>query len=490
MTALRQPFYRILLSATGVTIVVQLLALLRQSLTVSYFGLTRDLDLFWTVYAMAAVSVFGLNVVVESTYTALATKIRESEGDAAFRQSLRPFALASIGIGIAAAAAFICLVPPLGFLFGAGFSAGERDRLFSLALWFLPWIAAIIVYYATAALLRTAWSYRWTFFGEALVMVVSIAALAGWHDEIATLPIAYALGYLAATLWLLVRLVGISESGYGKPVPWREIGRRTAMHYSALQFTTVNALAERFWMSFVPAGGIAAMGIVQQLMMGIGGLLSFRDAYLTPLALEAGRAERLRRLMLGMFLLSAASAAFVAAMAPEAVGMLFHYGKTTSGDAALIALLLTIAAATLVSGSVGSLIWRVLQMTGRHKTFVRAFAVNAVLTFVLGWLLVGRLGLGIAGIAVASVVTSFLALAFSLFGVRTLGCRLLPEDWRLVVVVALVLPLLAECSAVLGRTAPNPLAALALAGGSYLVLIAAFAYPVRERLLRIVKGGA
>lgn len=490
MKSSRLPFFRILLSATGVTVAVQLLGLLRQSLVVRYFGLTRDLDLFWTVYAMATVSVFGLNVVIESTFTALATKIREGQGEGAFRQSLRPFTLASLGIGAAASAAFLCLVPVLSLFFGAGFSDDERERLFSLSLWFLPWIATIIVYYATSALLRAAWSYRFVFFGEILVMAISIAVLTSWHDQIAYLPIAYTLGYLVAVFWLIGRIVGISEPGLSTPIPLKELGRRAAAHYSALQFTTLVALAERFWMSFIPAGGIAALGIVQQLVMGIGGLVNFRDAYLAPLALENGRGERLRRLVVGMLLLSVAAAAFVAAMAPEIVGLLFHYGKATKGDASLIASLLAISSVALVTATAGAPMWRVLQMTGRHKVFVRAFAINCVVTFVLGWLLVGQMGMGAAGIAVAGVATSLLAFSFSSYGARELGCRLRPQDWWLAVAAILVLPLAAAGAAELGRTMTTQLAALILGSSTYGAMLAALAYLLRARLLQILRGGA
>lgn len=489
----KTPFYRILLSATGVTVAVQLLGLFRQTLVVKYFGLTRELDLFWTVYAMATVTVFGLNVIVESTFTALATKIREAEGEVAFRQALRPFALVSMVIGVVAALLFMALVPLLAPLFGAGFSADERERLVALAAWYMPWIVLVIVYYAAMALLRAAWAYSAVFIGEAIVVVASIGALMAWHGSLNELPLAFAIGYGTAVAWLAFRMIGVSESGAAKGrFPMREFLRRATTHYSALQLTTLSALAERLWMSFIPAGGIATLGVAQQLSMGLGGLLSFRDAYLAPLAIEQGRGERLRRLIVGTYLASLAVTALAAMTAPEIAEVLFVSDKVTSADVALLAVVLSIVFVGLVPASVGAQIWRALQMTGRHRMFVIAFALNGLGTLAFGWLLIAKLDLGAPGIAMVPLINATYGIPLALYGARELGCRLSRQDWKLVLVATIALPSLAAASVHVGRSlaGTGSFPTLVLAGVFYVAALALVALPFRGQLSGIVRGDA
>lgn len=490
---LRLPFYRILLSATGVTVVVQLLGLFRQTLIVKYFGLTRDLDLFWTVYAMASVTVFGLNVIVESTFTALATRIRESEGDVGFRRSLRPFALVSIGIGVVAALLFMALVPLLVPLFGAGFSVHERERLVALAAWYMPWIVLVIVYYAAMALLRAAWAYSAVFIGEAIVVVASIGALMTWHGNLNELPLAFAIGYGAAIIWLAFRVLGVSEAGATKGrFPLREFLRRAVTHYSALQLTTLSALAERLWMSFIPAGGIATLGVAQQLSMGLSGFLSFRDAYLAPLAIEQGRGERLRRLIVGTYLASLAVAALAAMATPEISEVLFQSEKVGRADIALLAAVLSIVFVSLVPASVGAQIWRALQMTGRHRAFVLAFTLNALGTLAFGWLLIAKAELGARGIALVPLLNATYGIPLALYGARDLGCRLSGQDWKLLLLATIAFPGLAAASVYLGRSlaGTGPLLTLVISGACYAVALALAALPFRAQLFQIVRGGA
>lgn len=414
---MRQPFYKVVMSATGLTILLQLLGLLRQSMTVAYFGLSRELDVFWTVYAMAAVSVFGFNTVVEAAYTAVLVKLRGEEGEAAYRGALLPYSLAALVFGAVAGLIFVISAPLLAFIYCSGFTDGEREQVGGLLVWFVPWVLALAPYYAISAVVKTSWSFNWAFAGELIAMGVSVLMLVVSHGTIQDLPLAYGIGYWAAIAWLLLRVVAV---GRGRcdfdRIAWREVARRVVSHLSAFQSASLYSLAERFWMSYLPAGGIAAIGIVQQLTMGLSGVLGLRDSYMVHLATDQGREARLLRLLVGMALMSCIACSYVAAMAPEIGGLLFHYGRVSRGDIDLIATLLSIGAIGVIPATLGMPIWRTLQMGGRHGMFVTSFAFNAVSMMLCGWLLIGEMHLGAAGIVGIGVFNSFVSLIFAFKG--------------------------------------------------------------------------
>src|ERR1700756_1464049 len=90
------------------------------------------------------------------------------------------------------------------------------------------------------------------------------------------------------------------------------------------QLGTVNGLTDRFFQSFLAAGGISAFGYAGQIVNNLSSLLTFRDIYVVPLASEAGRSEKVERILKGVVLLSIPASLFIVNFARPIVEVLFQ----------------------------------------------------------------------------------------------------------------------------------------------------------------------
>lgn len=476
-------FYKVILSATGLTILLQLLGLFRQSLTISYYGLSRDLDLFWTIYAMAAVSVFSIGIIVEIVHTALLVQLRDEQGNQALQEALLPYAASSVVLGCCAGLLFITIVPALELIYCAGFSNEDRAVVDSLIYPFLPWIVGLIAYYGLSAAVKTIWAFNWAFVGELLIMLVSITLILFQHDSIQMLPLAYGAGYWLATIWLWIRLLKEAKGRFSYAwVALPVLMRRIVKHYSALMTSTLYGFAERFWMSSIPEGGIASIQTVQQLTMGLSSLLNMRDAYLVPLAQEQGREERLRRLLMGVLLISISACSFIAWVAPEITSVLFNYGRTSNKDLVLIASLLSLGAITTIPATLSALVWRTRQLSGHHNRFMISSITNASLTFGLGWILIKDMQLGANGIVVMQTINSCISLLIALSGLKD-HSDFVKNIFKWAGLIGGVSTLFSFMAVSLARnTFHQPILVILLSGIAYSVLTAAFGYLLRHKL--------
>ncbi len=486
---MKRPFYRVLLSATGVTVLVQLLALYRQTLVTSYFGVGRDLDMFWTLYAIANVSAFGMGVIVESAYTALLVEIREKEGVAEFRSRFRRYMAASFLMGLAIVLGFQAIFPILEFFFAAGFSQDEKNFLGELRYWFLLWVFLIIPYYAAIAILKSDWRFSWVFVSELILVLGSTVFIFFGHESIRNVPLAYAAGYAAAILVLVIP-IWLASRGYANRVvfPWKEFLRRVSSHYSALQVTTLNSLIERYWMSYIPAGGITALGITQQLVMGISGLLSLRDSYMSPIALEQGRAERLQRLITGITVISLGGAAFVVIAANDIVRVLLMYGKVSETDVELLSKLLSIAVIGLAPSTMAVPIWKMHQLMGRHRAFIYTYFISAVVTALLGGVLIYILKMGAVAIVAVWVTNSILVFGFAFISAKSIDLKFSKQNYMFVIRSICAFVFFALLASFFGDFVQPGMQALIGSSICYSLLVFVFMYRNRLVVQSIVKG--
>ena len=118
---------------------------------------------------------------------------------------LRPRSFASAsGSAVSRVHYSLVAVPVLTPVIATGFSVPEKKGLAELAWYFLPWTLICLPYYAAAARYKMEWRFNRVFVAEILIIVISIGALALWHDDIEHLPLAYAAGYMAGLLLLIV----------------------------------------------------------------------------------------------------------------------------------------------------------------------------------------------------------------------------------------------------------------------------------------------
>ncbi len=485
----RKPFFSILISAGGVAILSQAVAMVRQILIVSYYGLSRDLDFYTTLFAIMSVSVLSLANILESNFIGLLSELKAEEGENAVRGSFVPYSGASVLFSVLVITLLVAAFPVLSLPFTAGFAAGERASLTHLGLYFLPWALLILPFAALGACLKSIWCYREVFLAELVVALASTAAIYFRHHAVSDIALGYAFGYTMAILFLLWAMLRQSRAGGDFGFPWRQFFSRFVRHFGSNQIGILQTMAERFWFSHLPAGNIAALGIVQQLTMSLTGLISFRDAYVVPLADEAGRGPKLTRLLTGMFLLATGGATFVAIAALPISELLYQYGKAGEADIALIALLLQIGMTSVTMVAIATPVWRIQQVGAHYRPLVAVYVISAVLTFVLGAIFIGRLHMDAIGMALVNAINTLIACLIAMYFASRLGARPTGAQWRLLACSLVSFAVAGTFAFFAMNTVQGPvILRLAIGGSAYSLVVAAYGFLQYRQLRGLISG--
>ena len=121
LTQIRSRFLGIVISATGVSLVVQVLAFLRQIMIAAYFGISRDFDIYVMVYSLSMFVVFTFSNIFELIAVPHLVRRRETEGDEAARLLAIAILRVSCVLGVAVSALFLIATPLLAPVMATGF---------------------------------------------------------------------------------------------------------------------------------------------------------------------------------------------------------------------------------------------------------------------------------------------------------------------------------------------------------------------------------
>jgi putative peptidoglycan lipid II flippase len=472
------------LSTFAITVIQQVVGLGRQILIAAYFGLSREYDQYLVVYAVATIVVFSLSPVFDTIAVTRLVKIREIEGDTAFWRNSNRLLLQSLLGGVLFAVALNVVLHLLISVIAAGFNQAERDSVKQLALYFTLWVVIIIPYYAVSVHLKALWRFHWAFGAETVAIIVSAAALWLRHDSIECLPEAYTVGYLAAFIMLLARRGIHFSEGKGCSV---ELLGGMANQHLANQFGSMTGLVDRYYQSYLEAGGISALGYAGQIVNNLSSLLTFREIYVVPLTTEAGRSERLERILQGVVLISIPSVFFVAEFANLIASVLFQRGNFTPEAAALTGDVMRIMAWSLVISSILAPLARLFQILNRISYSHVLYLVSLIGTAIFQYLLVFRFGWGVYGVAWAGLANSAVVTLVVIGLVRRCGVAI---NWRPVFANALFAAALAGVAAAISWpliAGFSAVVALAL-GGVVFGLIVGMGYFLARARLRLIIG--
>ena len=479
----------VFVSAMGVSLVVQALAFFRQLLIAAYFGIGRDIDSYVVVYAVATFAVFTFGAIFDSIAVPHLVRVRDKDGTDAARVLAAVIFRVSIGFGAVASAVFLIAVPVLTPVIAAGFSAPEKKGLADLAWYFLPWTLICLPYYAAAARHKMEWRFNRVFAAEIMIIVISISALVAWHDDIERLPLAYAAGYMVGLLLLVVGAGLVWPEKKSAQQSLRDILRNMAELFGANQSGSVAGLVDRHIQSFVPAGGVAAVNYSAQLINALGGLLSFREVFLVPLAQEVDRKVRLERLLSGLVLVAVPLTGIVVCLAPEIVIVLFQRGRFDAEATAMTTQVLRINALGLTTSALFMPMMRMFQILDRIHLMHLLFLTLALSSAISGYLFVVGLGLGVRGVAIMQVISG--TAVCILAGCLLVRCGIRPA-WRLVAGYFLfasavsAVAFAASTFAIAGQS--DPWARLVIGTTVYGLLVLLCYFPARAQLRGIAFG--
>jgi putative peptidoglycan lipid II flippase len=483
----RSRFLGFMVSAAGASLLVQVLAFFRQVSIAACFGVSRDLDMYVVIYAIATFGVFTFNSIFDSIGVTHLVRTRERKGDEAARALAARIFRVSLWLAGVTSIAFMIAVPLLVPILATGFSPEERTGIVKLAWYFLPWTLICLPYYAAGALRKAQWQFARVFSAEIVVIVVSIGFLTAWHEDIRSLPLAYAAGYLAGLVHLLVG--AWPWRGPQPAPPVRGLLRNIGELYLANQTGSVASIVDRHVQSFVPIGGVAAINYSAQLVNGLATVLTFREIFVVPLAQQDGRAEKLERLLCGLVLASVPLAAIVAGFAPDMVKVLFQRGRFDATATALTAQVLQINAFSLVTAAVLMPLMRMSQIVDRIHLNHLLFLSLALSLAVFGYLFVIVLELGVVGVALMQLAGSVLSCVVA---AHLLGRSGIWPRWRRVLgyllfaAVASGVAYLVATGVVLQLE--NSWGRVIAGGAAYGLVVLVFYIPARSHLRGIIFG--
>ncbi len=422
--AQQNSFIHVLAVVFSGTLAVQLVAFLRQLVIAAAFGTERAMDLYLLVFSIASVIGFGLGTVMETATVPLLVNRLEKNDREGFGQIALRVIIIGIGLGIAATLLFLLAVPLVARFVTTGLSDTERETMQALSWWFIPWIMISVPYYAIGSVLKAENRFRRFMAAEIIVTIVSLVAIMVWRPGVYAIAIAYGLGYGGALLSMLPGLpvpLRLLQRASGQS--WgvvRQIGRFAAVN----QVSTLALLVDRFLASYLPSGAIAATSYASLMTGQVSALLGFRDAFMVPLSGEHGRARKLERMIAGLLMLAIPCAVFLSLQAEAVISLLLERGKFDRNAVTLAASVLTLQAAALPVSVILLPMYRMLQILGRMRFAGYLLLISAVMTLVVGSVLMFGMKLGLTGYLLTGLIVAPLTCLVAIVQLRLAGIRM------------------------------------------------------------------
>jgi putative peptidoglycan lipid II flippase len=487
-TPAHRPFHHALLSVFSASIAVQLIGFARQILIAGYFGVSRGLDIYYVTLSLATMVVFTFGVVFDTLAIPHLVRIRERQGEEAFRKLAGSCFAFSVLFSIVLAAAFVALVPLLARFVTAGFSEAERQEVVAMSWYFAPWALVMLPYYAVGACFKSLRHFRLVFGAEVLMSAVTTLALIAVHSGPHCIPPAFFIGYLSAFVVLLVAARGkFHLLGPLNTTEMRHIYRNFLELVGANQIGSLSSLVERFLQSYLAAGGISALSYSAQLTGNLGSLLGFREIFIVPLAESDGRAQRLERVIIGLSVVAIPIMLFTAAHAETILTLLFKRGRFDAEAVHLTGVTLSVYILCLLPSVIGTPLFRMFQVIDRIRMTAFSYFGSVLTMAALGAFFVFYLRLGVVGLALATVLNSYVSLAVNVALLRYCGLR-----FPLKRILKYVVYILAGALTALWTVEQIPTITQSawpqflMVGFLYCLLVGMACLPIRRQLLGIV----
>ncbi len=485
----RSPFYQALISVLTASVAVQAVGVVRQILIAGYFGISRDLDIFYVTLALATTIAFSLGNTFDAVVVQHLVETRNERGESAFRQLAGSCVTSALAASSVVAIFFVAIVPALARLVTTGFDHAAQKQVANMSLYFVPWIIISLPYNAIGASLKSLRLFRLVFGCEIIVSVVTTLFLILVHNSPKCLPIAFFVGYSSGLLILAIfsrkhfSLVGSPAAG-----EMRGIYRTFLELVGANQIGTLSSLIDRFLQSYLAVGGISALSYSNQLTTSLSSLLGFREIFIVPLSEPAGRALKFERIIIGLSIISVPIMIFVHCHAETILTLLFHRGRFDENAVHLTGLALSIYILALFPLTTLTPIFRMFQVIGGIRMTAYVYAVSAVTFLALGALLVLHLGLGVTGLAAAYVINGYICVVVSIILLHKCGIAFnyvrIARYFAYIMTVALSAVWVLERFPYLSQAAWTQ---FILAGCLYCLLIGISCLPISRRIIAIVR---
>jgi putative peptidoglycan lipid II flippase len=484
----KQGFLSAIISASGVSIIAQGLGFVRQIMIAAYFGVMRDLDVYFTTYAIATLMVFTFGLILDSVGIPHLVRVHEEKGTAAFKALTGSIFTFSLWVSLSLSLLFVALTPLITKFMAAGFSPAEKTAVWRMTLYFVPWTLISIPYYALCSFYKSLSQFKLVFTGEIVIALVSVLALSFYHAHPGAVSLTYFLGYLSAFLLLFSRSAGLFGAvGTVFTQDMKGVIKNFLELFGANQIGSLTSIVERFFQSFLLPGGISALTYASQMTTAASSLLTFREIFIVPLSLANQRAEKLERLTIGLSVITVPVMVFTAFFAHDIVTVLFQRGKFDMQATATTASVLSVYCLAFLPSIAGLPAFRMFQVIDRIRSTGFIYLAGVFIVAGFGALFIFYLKLGVIGMAMTIVANSYLSVTMSFWLLRRSGIRVNMIRIMKYAVYSAVMSLAAVGLVRLLPSLEAHLILRLLVSGSLFVGFVALSFlPLRRRLARII----
>jgi len=453
-----------------------------------YFGATRTLDVYFMTFTAANFLVFAFAVIFDTIGIPHLIKCKQERGDEAFRKltgSIFSFSLVfSLGITVV----FLLIMPILVRFMAAGFSSQEKEQVFVMAYYFVPWILMFFPYLALCSFYKSIKQFNIVFSAELMVSVAALISIIVFHTQNRCIPLAYFGGYCIGFIMLLVlSFKRFSLWGDVFNPQMRDFYKNFAQLFSANQVVSVYLMTERFIQSFLSAGGISILAYAGQITNNLSGLLTFRDIFIVPLSERQGRKDRLERILIALVMISAPVMFYVFFFAGDVVMLCFRHGKFDDVAAVSLTGALSVYALSLCPAIVALPGFRLFQVVDQIKNTVVVNIFNILGLLVFTGLFMFYYQMGIVGFSCAYVITTYLSTILTFY---LLYRNVIAFDYLRIIkflcfssLLCFIVGFLLSVSRVPGS---NAYVVFGMKTVVYFLLIIVGYWPLKARLLQIV----
>jgi len=485
----KKSFIYVLASVFGISLVSQVIGLVRQILIAAYFGISRELDIYFMTFAVATVIVLSFSVIFDTAGIPHLIAALEKKGVKAHRALTGSIFSASVCSSFILSAAFVLLTPLAALFMAAGFSPSERHGIFTFAFYFLPWTLVSIPYYALASFYKSIRHFNTVLASEAVMAACSVLFLVLWHTRAQCIPLAMGFGQLVSFMWLFsmsfkhFNLIGRLDAPEMKPVY-----RNFLELFGATQVGSLSSVIERFFYSFLMPGGISVIGHVSKVINNLSGTLAFREIFIVPLSSLHMRAQKLERAVIGLAFVTVPIMVFCALFSTDVVTILFKRGQFGAHAVAVSSGAMSIFSLSLLPAVINAPMFRMFQVIDRIKNTAAIYFMQAITLFLLGGILVFALKLDVSGIALMIVINMYITMAVSAYLLHKSGLSINIARALKYTAYALAASLIAGSASKFALSAVSaPFIRLTAEALMFIIVFAAFSLPVKERLIKIVK---
>jgi len=483
-------FLEALIACFSVNIVIQIIGLLRQVLIAMYFGVTRELDIYFMTYTIAMMVVFTFGTIFDTVGIPHLVRTREEDREESFRKLTGSIFTFSLLLTFLLSIIFIVFLPYLAKLVAAGFSMEDKKELQTMGFYFLPWLLIYLPYYALSSFYKSIRNFNIIFIAETIVSSVSFLTLFIYHPRTNALPITFFAGYFFGFLILFIlSFKYFHRIGKIFSDNMKKVYKNFFELFGVNQIGSLTSIVERFFQSFLASGSISALSYASTLTTQMSSFFSFREIFIVPLSSgdKEDKKDKLERVVIGLSVLIIPIMIFVAYYSEEILAILFKRGKFDANALTMTSSALSIYALSLLPAIAGTPVFRMFQVIDRIKNTGFIYLLGAVNFIIFGAIFIFYLKLGIVGMASTVAINSYVSSCFSIYLLHKNGITL--NFFRVMKYIAYAI--LVAIAGIILLNFILPLSAylllnLTIKGVVYIIFTILAYMPLKQKLLKIV----